>query len=180
MRTFNEIAEELGLKKFLASRCGTLHFVPSAKGSQRVIVRHFDRDLPASMITSYVELIRRCKLWIEGRPELARLIKIDEPFEVGQDFYARTHHTYYISLSSYTTDEDAPEPPPELAEMHLELQNAFSSHPDSKDRIVEQILRRSLLEPSTKTWFAEDIEKFIVVEPRILPEDVWAWSQQSQ
>ncbi|WP_133510439.1 hypothetical protein [Candidatus Thiosymbion oneisti] len=181
MRTFREIAEELGLIEFLPSRCGTLYAVPIVKGSPLVMVRHFDNELPPAAVVPYVDLIRACKRWIGQYPELVRLVRIEEPFEVGRDFYARTFHSYYTSLNSYTdTDpEEGVDPPPELTEMRLYLRGALASRPDQQEGVVEKILRRSLLEPSSKTVFSEDIEQFIVVEPRIEPEDVRTWAKQS-
>lgn len=172
MRTFDNISSELGLKKFIFSETGTLYFVPSGVGKPRVMVRHFNGTIPPIAIPAYAALIRDIGKWVELRPELARLVRIEQPIEVGQDFIARPHHTYYTSIYSYSRQEDEPEPPDELKEMQAIFRQLIGKSSDPAERIIEEILSRSLLEPTRKTYFSDEEGKFIVVDPKITREDL--------
>ncbi|MDB5346836.1 MAG: hypothetical protein JWP89_5213 [Schlesneria sp.] len=180
MRTFDELKEQLGLKKFLDSSLGTLYFVPCAQGSPRIMARHFDGVLPASLIEAYVELVTAAQRWVKERPAINHIVKVEVPIEVGPDFVARAHHTYYNSTASYDGAEDSPEPPEELEQIRATFISATGRANSPKDRIVETVLRRSLLGSTGKTYLggsATDNDKgqLIVVEPKITKEDLVAW-----
>jgi hypothetical protein len=180
MRAFAEIERELGLKHFLASPLGTLYFVPYAPGGPRVIVRRFDGQLPPVFAGPYADLIRAAQEWVEGRPELERLIRIERPTEVGADFVARPHHTYYTSIDAYTEWDDPPKRPPELKRMRQALRAALAQPADEGEEILGRVLARSLLEPTGKTYFHEGEGRFIVVEPKLTREDVERWAALSE
>lgn len=86
MRDFTHVQQNLGLKKFLASVLGTLYYVPSAPGPARIMVRHFDRDVPPARIEAYVDLVRSIQGWIADHAELERLIRVEQPLEVRNGF----------------------------------------------------------------------------------------------
>jgi hypothetical protein len=184
MREFADIQRDLGLKKFLDSPLGTLYFVPFAPGAPRVIVRHFDSELPPTLVEPFADLVRAAQQWIEHRPELARLVRVEQPVEVGGDFVARKHHTYYTSTDAYVEWEDPPEPPEEFEQMRSAFRAAVGESADPKDAIIETVLARSLLEPTGKTYFGESDKnesegQFIVVEPKLTREDVERWAALS-
>lgn len=175
MRKFTEIQHELGLKKFLASPLGTLYFVPFAPGFPRVMVRHFDNELTSTLVKPFAELVQASQNWLERRPELARLVKVEQPIEVGHDFIARPYHMYYTSTDAYVDWEDPPEPPEELEKMRSALRAEIGQSDDPRDAIIEAVLARSLLKPTGKTYFGDD-DQFIVVEPKVTREDLECWS----
>lgn len=179
MRAFSTVRQELGLRRFLASPLGTLHLVPFKPRGPRVMVRHFDAELPAELVQSYVNLTRAVHQWVAARPELKSLIRIEQPTEVGVDFVARPHHIYHTSIRSYDDWEDAPEQPPELEQMRRALRTAISERRSEKEVIIGQVLARSLLEPTGKTYFHEGEGCFIVVEPKLTRQDVERWAAMS-
>ena len=73
MRELVDIQQALGLKKFLGSPLGTLHFVPAAPDAPKIMVRHFDRELPVALLEPFAELMRAAQQWLERYPALARL-----------------------------------------------------------------------------------------------------------
>lgn len=171
--------QELGLQKFLASPLGTLYFVPSAPGRPRIIVRHFDGELSPAFVQPYADLIRAAQQWVERHSGLDRLVRIEQPTEVGEDFVARPHHTYSTSIDAYEEWEDPPQPPAELTEMRDLLRAALLEPADPKEAIIHRVLARSLLEPTGKTYFHEGEGRFIVVEPKLTSDDVQRWAAQS-
>ena len=179
MRTFTEIRDELALKQFLDSPLGTLYFVPAAPGSPRIMVRHFDRALPARLVAPYARFLRALHDWVDERPIISYQILIEQPIEVGSDFIARKHHTYYTSTSAYTDWQDPPEPPEQLAEMRRDLRDEIAEDAATpRDILITQVLTRSLLEPTGKTFY-DDLQ-FVVVEPRFIPEDIEEWARLEQ
>ena len=179
MREFSNIQIELGLKKFLESPLGTLYFVPFTPGGARVMVRHFDKSLPTTLVKPFADLIQAVHQWVENREMLADLVKVERPIEVGKDFVARKHYSYYTSTSTYVDAEYPPEPPEELEQMRSILRAEIGQSDDPKDAIIEVILARSLLEPTGKTYFNEIEGRFIIVEPKLTREDVEGWATLS-
>ncbi len=178
MRAFADIRQSWGLKKFLASELGTLYFVPAtgSPGSRRVIVHHFDRALSPSLARPYADLIVATARWVRQRPELDELIRVLEPEEVGLDFVARKHLTYYNSLDIYDLPDAGVEEPPELDEVQRRLRVATAEPTGERDAVIGRILVRSL-EPTGKTYFDEIEGRFIVVEPKLTREDVESWAR---
>jgi hypothetical protein len=179
MREFTDIQHDLQLKKFLESPLGTMYFVPYEPGRPRVIVRHFDRDLPPSLVPAFASLTRAAQEWIAGHPALDRLVRVAQPLEIGRDFITRDHFTYYTSTSSYQDDDEderPPEPPGELVEMRQAFKDASDSAVDAAEAIVQAVLTRSLLEPTGKTFFHEGEGRFIVVELKPTKDEVERWS----
>lgn len=177
MRKFQEIQDELKLKKFLDSPMGTLYFVPSAPDRPRVIVRHFDSQIPVSLVESFASLTQSASVWTVDHPPLDRLVRVVLPNEIGQDFITREHFTYYTSTESYELDEDdqPPEPPDELEVMRDAFRNACTAISGSADAIIETVLSRSLLEPTGKTFFDENVRSFIVVELKPTRNELDSW-----
>ncbi len=176
MRNFEEIEKELGLKKFLSSSLGTLYFVPSSLGSKRVIVRRFDNKLPSRYTQAYVALIKACDDFVKSDLELSKFIQIELPFEEGIDFYARTHHTYTTSTASYVEEHNPPKEPDEIITIRELLEDALSKYGGTnRENIIKHVLERSLLEPSSKTYFNDVGNSLIVVEPKIDLDDVLNW-----
>jgi hypothetical protein len=178
MREFVDLNRESELKKFLDSQLGTLYIIRDASGVPRLMVRHFDRGLLPTLVKPFAELIEAVYMWIEAYPELARLIRVERPVEVGFDFIARPFHIYYGSLRAYTDWEDPPEPPEELELMRNAFRAAIGKSTEGRDAVIEAVLARSLLEPTSKTYFDESKRQFFVVEPKLTSEDVELWATQ--
>jgi hypothetical protein len=175
VRYFLEIEEELGLKKFLESKLGTLYFVPSSPGSQRVIVRRFDNLLSPEYVNAFAEMLRACQQWVESSSSLNQFVRVEQLLEVGADFISRTHHTYFASTDSYAEEHNPPEEPPELEQMRSIARSLVMDTSDHNLRIIRSVMARSLIEPSTKTYLSDDEMKFIVVEPEFCVDDVKSW-----
>ncbi|MCP1619876.1 hypothetical protein FBY21_4516 [Pseudomonas sp. SLBN-26] len=177
VRSFLDVKEKLGLKRFLSSELGTLYFVPYSLGSARIMVRHFDSELNPESVSSFVDMLSSCKGWVEALPGLAEFVRVEQPLEIGLDFVSRPHHTYYISTDSYVEEYDPAEAPPELELMRKIVRESIGVLGGAKNKVIEKIMKRSLLEPATKTYFNSDEMKFIVVEPRFLVSEVEAWAK---
>jgi hypothetical protein len=174
MRTFAEISRELPTKFFMNSPLGTL-YLSQLGPAEFVVVRHFDRELEPDMIEPYVQLIRAAHDWIASH-ELSTVIEIELPTEIGHDFVTRRWHIYQYATDSYADDEpNAPEAPEELAAMRAAMRAAMGKARDARGTLIEAILARSLLEPSGKTREGE--HGFVVVEPRVRPEEVREWAR---
>ena len=127
MRKFEQIKKELNLKKFLHSELGTLYFIPAKQDAARIMVRYFDKTLPPSDINTFVEIIRSVKGWISQYKELSDIVEVVQPIEIGIDFIARPHHTYYVSLRSYDDKEDGIDPPKEFEQLKASFNTFFLS-----------------------------------------------------
>lgn len=179
MRNFDDIRREPGFNKYCDSKLGTLYTIDDATGYPRIMVRHFDRDLPPALVNPYAELIQAVYQWVEARPEIARLLSVERPHEVGVDFIARPFHVYYGSLDAYTEWEDPPEPPEELELMRSALRAAVGKSSDPRDVIVEEVLSQTLLGLTGKTYFKDSKHRFFMIEPKITREDIERWAALS-
>jgi len=177
MRAFADIERELGLKKFIDSANGTLYCVPPARGAPRVIVRRFDRQLPPSLVPAYAELLAAAQAWIERDPELAQLVRVEQPREIGADFIARTHFNATALAAFLETDpeEDPPDPPPELAGMQGRFRLRADGTSDPRDRLVTTTLARSVLEPTRKTFYDHGAEQFVIADLKPTRDELDRW-----
>ena len=177
MRSFLDIESELGLRKFLSSELGTLYFVPSSPGSPRVIVRYFDSKLKPKSIANFAHMLKFCQDWVAEFPLLSDLVRVEQPLEIGIDFISRNHHTYYTSTDSYVEEHNPVEAPPELEIMREIVLESMKSVGDEKVELIKKVMKRSLLEPTNKTYFNSSEMKFIVVEPKFLASEVESWAE---
>jgi hypothetical protein len=177
MRRFSDIRRALSLEEYLWSPLGTLYFNPGAKRASRLIIRHFDRDLPVALVGPFVDFIQEAQSWIEQHPGLEKLVRVEQPVEVGGDFIARRHHAYHTDISHYTGFEDAPEAPEELDQMREAFRTAMGEAKSPRETLIATVLARSLLEANGKTYFDNDEGRFIVVEPKPTPEDIQRWAR---
>ncbi|NJK65034.1 MAG: hypothetical protein HC921_22070 [Synechococcaceae cyanobacterium SM2_3_1] len=180
MRKFIDIQQELELKEFLNSVPGTLYCSPSAPMSLKMMVRYFDNDFLITLVKPFADIVRAIQQWIEQRPELARLVTVEQPIEVGYDFIARRFHIYGTSTRSYLDWDNPPKPPEELEQMRTIFRREIGNSTNPKNILIETVLAKSLLEPTSKTYFARSKGQFIVIEPKITCEDIKQWNTLSQ
>lgn len=175
-RDFAALAAEQPLERFLGSRWGTLYFVPPGPGRRLMLVRRFDGEWPPGLIGPYVDLLDAAQRWIEARPEIAGLVRVDQPIEVGRDFVARPHRLYHVSLDSY--DEGTIEPPKELELLRGRLTQMLEAPASGGERetILRRAIARSVLETTDKTYWKSDERRFVIVEPRLTTELLERWA----
>jgi hypothetical protein len=177
MREFADIERELHLIKFTDSRNGTLYCVPVSPGAPRLIVRRFDQDLPPSLVTAYARLTADAATWIAADPELAKLVRIEQPTEIGRDYIAR-RHVNATSLDAFLEtdpEEDPPEAPPELSRMQARFRERTELASTAREALLISILSRSILERSQKTFYDSDAEQFVIVDPTPTRDELGRW-----
>lgn len=178
MREFADIERELQLMKFTDSVNGTLFCVPVSPGAPRLIVRRFDRDLPPSLVTAYARLIADAAAWIAADPELAKLVRIEEPTEIGSDYIAR-RHINATSLDAFLEtdpEEDRPEPPPELSRMQTRFRERTKLASSAREALLTSILERSILKRSQKTFYDSEAEQFVIADPTPTRDELERWN----
>ena len=181
MREFTDIERDLHLIKFTDSRNGTLYCVPVAPGAPRLIVRRFDQDLPPSLVTAYARLIADAAAWIASDPELAKLVRIEQPTEIGSDYIAR-RHVNATSLDAFLDtdpEEDPPEPPPELSLMQARFRERTKFASSTREALLVSILARSILERSQKTFYDSEAEQFVIADMTPTRDQLERWSALS-
>lgn len=181
MREFADIERQLQLMKFTDSVNGTLYCVPVSPGAPRLIVRRFDRALPPSLVSAYARLIADAAGWIAADPELAKLVRIEQPAEIGSDYIAR-RHVNATSLDAFLEtdpEEDPPEPPPELSQMQARFRERTKLAGSAREALLISILERSLLERSRKTFYDSEAEQFVVADLRPTRDELERWNTPS-
>ena len=181
MREFADIECQLQLMKFTDSASGTLYCVPVSPGAPRLIVRHFDRALPPSLVIAYARLITDAAAWVGADPELANLVRVEQPTEIGSDFIAR-RHVNATSLDAFLEtypEEDPPEPPPELSRMQTRFRERAKLASSAREALLVSILGHSILERSQKTFYDADVEQFVIADPRPTPDELERWNDLS-
>lgn len=144
------------------------------------MVRRFDANASTALVRAYADIVESAQAWLNERPHLARLVRVEQPTEVGSDFVARKFHVYLTRTNSYDGSPEAPEVPEELEQMQTIFREE-AGHPwDSRDAILERILSRSILEPSGKTYPGEPLDgspgtQFVIVDPKITRQDLDEW-----
>ncbi len=178
MREFTDIQQDLSLVPFLDSANGSLYYVPDYPDFPRLIVRRFDRDLAPGMIPTYVDILASAQRWIESNSQLAKLVRVVQPVEVGEDFIARPHCVGTSLYAFLDPDEegDPPEPPDELAPMQAQ----FLAQPPSggREELLREVLARSILEPTHKTLYSFAESRFIVVDLKLTRGELVSWRER--
>lgn len=173
--SFADVASRLGLRRFLASDPGTLYFDPADVGVNRLLYRAFETQ-PPGFAATYAEVVGAVVDWVATRPRLAELIEIIPTVQVGLDYIARPHRTYYVSTDTYAHPEDGVQAPPELAAMRDRLAtDLIEMTPGIQGQVLAHVLRRTLLEPSGRVYFDDNRRLFVVVEPKVTSGDVADW-----
>ena len=102
--------------------------------------------------------------------------------EVGEDFITRMH-VIMRGTTAYAPDEDEDEfpadIPDELQEMRAAFQAAKGKLSDPKSKIIERVLERNLMEPSSLTFFDDQEAAFFIVEPHIREADLKEFAELS-
>lgn len=177
MREFADIERELHLTKFTDSKNGTLYCVPVAPGAPRLIVRRFDGEVPPSLVPAYAGMISAAAAWIAADPELATLVRIEQPTEIGREYIARRHFNATSLDAFLETDpeEDPPEPPPELARMQTRFRDRAAAASDAREALLISVLARSVLERSLKTFYDHDAEQFVIADLKPARAELERW-----
>ncbi len=94
--------------------------------------------------------------------------------EVGIDYLIRPFYVSQIGMYDYLEADSSVERPTELNRMIsvVSMETKGSSGPRG---IIDRVLRKSLLEPTAKTFFDHRMSKFVMVEPKIDLADLADW-----
>jgi hypothetical protein len=164
MPTFDEYARGRDLVLLSESPLGTLHITKTNDGT---MVRRFDRDWPASLLTTYLDMLEAAQLWIDKQPTLATLLRIERPFEIGDDYYVISHYPHYWSTKHIGTlpPDDDDKALAELQRLTGELSTAVKTVSGERDVLIASILSRCVLTPSAWTFHSDEESRFVVVDP---------------
>lgn len=174
MKSFEDISREMNLTRYIGSELGTMYFDPKAPREKETIIRHLDGKLTIELLPAYVSLYNSIVQWIANNPSLNEYVFMPGLVEVGKDYFIRPFYSYYVSTRDFADKDEPIEPPSEYKEMHKVAFEELKST-SGKEETIRRILRKSLLEPTAKTYFEDDINKFIIVEPKISIEDIEEW-----
>jgi len=176
MRDFAELLREYSLIPLTESHAGDL-YVPASPDGPDLVVRHFARGLAPEMIPAFVELHRAAQHWIETDELLTSLARVEQPAEQGRDCVARRfcRGTSLRTFMSTDPDDDRPESPDELAVLQERFQARASAVSTDQERVVAEVLSRSLLTPTAKTVYRPNEARFVVVELKVTRDDLERW-----
>jgi hypothetical protein len=182
MRDFADIEHDLHLIKFTDSRNGTLYCVPVSPGAPRLMVRRFDRDLPPSLVATYARMVAAAAAWIAADPELATVVRIEQPTEIGSDYIA-CRHVNATSLDAFLEtdpEDDPPESPPELLRMQARFRERARLANNADEVLLTSILGRSILERSRKTFYDAEAEQFVIADPSLTLSELERWNARTE
>ncbi len=178
MDNFKNLNKKLGLKRFLGSDLGTMYFNPNADARDDIIVRHFDSQVSPALVNDYQQLYNSVKTTIDNS-SLQEFADLQPLLEVGSDYYMRRLHIYDFPTSDYfESDSNLEILPIDLLKKIKSTFNTLSENSSTtKDRLINQIISKSLCLPSNKTYFNGKMNKMILVEPTINEEDIILWGK---
>jgi hypothetical protein len=177
MQKFSDIEKKFQLRIFSRSRRGYLYvFKPDLQ--DYMVIRHFNGELRPNFTQVFAEIVENVNHWVVSHKLLHEYVEVEVVREIGEDFIILPYHKSYSTLSAIEQwDEELI--PKELESMRKILRSKIGNPRNEKEKIIVEILVRSLLEPSGKTWFNEGLNKFIISEPRITQEHLEKWSKIS-
>jgi hypothetical protein len=177
MQKFSDMEKKYQLKIYLRSRRGYL-YVFRHPSYGKVVIWHFNGELKSTFAQVIAEIVEKVYQWVISHKLVRDYVEVEPLKEVGEDYIILPFHKSYSTLSAIEEwDEELI--PDELEIMQNILKNELGNPKNEKERIIEDILIKSLLEPSSKTWFYEGLNKFIISEPIITREHLEKWSKIS-
>ena len=111
------------------------------------------------------------------RDRIKELVFIPNLIEIGLDYIIRPFYSYHISLRHYYSKDTSVIPPKRFEEMRNVVSKELNNSLEDENYIIHEIIRKSLLESTTKTIFEISINKFIIVEPKISLKDLYQWKK---
>lgn len=197
MRSFADIQRDLGLVLYVDSPLGSVSASPSHERGERLLVRHFDGDVPPALIPVWVDLTAAAAAWVAADPALARAVRVEEPVERGADFVA-SRHIIGTSLRRFVErkpwppperdpedaadlDDDEPpppvEPPDELAPMRARFSSRAGAAGSPREALLVALLSRAILEPATNTVYDYGEGRFVVADLEPTRDELERWAQ---
>ena len=166
MASFDEFSRDRKLGVLDESPLGTLWVPHDAAGNY--MVRRFDREWPPSLLTTYLDMLEAAQQWIAKNAALAAMLRVELPWEIGDDYYAIAFYGYQLSATNIMrlpADEEA-DSHAAVQRLSAQFAAASSSASGERDVLIASILSRSLASPSRWT-FMDDYTKetFVVVDP---------------
>jgi hypothetical protein len=179
MKTFEELKNEIKIKRSAGDECefGTMYFEPNVPRDKETIIRHLDNKLTVEMLPVYVDLYNSILAWLEAHPDINHYVFMPNLIEVGKDYFIRPYHVYSVSIRSFLDEEEPVEPLDEYHEM-VQVVSKELGPSTTNEGVIARILRKSLLGSTSKTFFEDDINKFIIVEPKVTIEDIEQWKRE--
>jgi hypothetical protein len=187
MKTFEELKKEITLKIYIESELGTMYTQKEASILDKSIIRHFDSEVTPEFIPLYVHLYKEVQNWIESRPSINEFVFMPNLIETGKDYIIRPFYVIFISNDRYIDGYEPIAPPANyygmINNISYELSNELPEDYDeenyiyNEENIIHRIIRKSLLGCTTKTFYDDDLEKFIIVEPKISLTDLEEWKK---
>jgi hypothetical protein len=179
MKTFEELKNEIKIKRSAGGECefGTMYFEPDAPSDRDVIIRHLDNKLTIDMLPVYVHLYHSIQQWIEIHPEVNSYVFMANLIEIGKDYYTRPFYEYHVSNRRYFDTYEPIEPPDGYEEM-VQVVSKELGPASENEGVISKVLRKSLLEPTGKTFYTSRKKKFIIVEPKVTIADIEQWKRE--
>lgn len=176
METFARRKQRYRIERLCPSINGTLYFQYDERTVPRYTILHLDGPVPARLGVRLAQLVHAMNGWLT-RHGLGEQVSVDQPVEVQEDFVVWPFHLSFNPIQWWDEPDDEWHLPelPELPEMREAVAAALRSDA-SPDAVVHGALRRSLLGPSSLTYFDLDLARFVVVEPLVDADELEAWS----
>jgi len=176
METLAERRRTHRIEKLRGSTNGTIHYQYDAQTIPQCVIQHLDGRIPPRLGARMAQLARVMRTWIQQQG-LGEWVDVDLPLEVQQDFIVWPFHHGFdpIWLWDEPDGVDDLPPLPQLPRMRAAVEAALSMDAEP-DPVVHGVVRRSLLGPSILTFYDVDVERFVVTQPIIDPDELDAWS----
>ena len=179
MKSFEELKKKKTLIRYLGSEFGTMYFEPDVPRENESIIRHLDGVLPAELLPKYEQIYKAIVEEVNHHPRIRECVFMPNLIEIGEDYIIRPFYVYDIAICDYLdNDDDHFVEPPELFAIMRNIVSSELNSTAGERGIIHKILKRSLLEPTGKTIYDFETNKFIIVEPKILLEDIYAWGER--
>jgi len=176
MQKFSYIEEKFQLKILSKNRWGDEYvYYPSLKSKEKMLVIHFNGEFKPEFTQVYADIVTRMNNWINSK-NLLEYVEVELVREVGEDFIILPYYGGDSLNSLNAIDEwDKENKPKNLEIMQKRVRSEIGKAVNEKEKLLEEILVRSLLDLSSDTIYDCEIKKFIITEPRLKPEHLEKW-----
>lgn len=186
-RNFDQLALDEQARFPMAAELWTWYQLgthPYAKGDaswEVCLAYHFNRGIP---IEPWFRLVNHVRDWVEGRPELRKIIEFVSFYEVGTDFFTQRTPpfdggyptTRYEEFLYHGDCEPAPWFYHQLAELHARVADAMRSlRSGPEGELLRKVVHATFIHPYGHLFW-QDEEGWAVYQPAIAPDDLRVWA----
>lgn len=178
MISFDEETKRERTLLYNVSAAGSLYIQYDDDNRPIAMVRVLDREIPADWAASYAELVDAVIAWIADRG-LDDAIRTQPVRAIGKGLIKRDFHIFLHSIRDWDVSREEGDYDEQLLArldcVRARVSSIAAEARSPVDILLANIVKRSIVEATCRTYYSEREQRFIIVEPKIDRKSLAEW-----